>query len=50
MQQQIPSQCPECRAIDIEVVSVPPDRHDRGSDWLTRVECEGCGEYTEWFD
>lgn len=50
MQRQIPSQCPECSGITVEVVSVPPSQHDRGSTWMTRAACEQCGEYVTWFD
>lgn len=50
MAHQIPSQCPECGAITIEVVSVPPSKHDLGTDWLTRAKCEQCSEYVKWFD
>lgn len=50
MQRQIPSQCPECSGITIEVTSVPPSNHDRSREWVTRAECEQCGEYVAWFD
>lgn len=48
--QQIPSQCPECSGITVEVSSVPPSQHDRGGDWATRAECTRCGEFVAWFD
>lgn len=50
MQRQIPSQCPECSGITVEVASVPPSQHDRGSDWMTRATCTECGEYVTWFE
>lgn len=48
--QRIPSQCPECAGITVEVTSVPPSRHDRGEGWATRAECERCGEFVAWFE
>lgn len=49
MSQTIPSQCPECSAVAVDATQVPPDRHDRGDEWLTRAECAACGDYLEWF-
>lgn len=50
LQGAIPSQCPECREIAITVTEVPPEKHDRGTEWATRAECANCGEYGRWFD
>ncbi|WP_394740100.1 hypothetical protein [Natronococcus roseus] len=50
MTQSIPSQCPECGALEIRITKLPPDDHDRGEDWATRAACEACEEYVEWFD
>lgn len=46
----IPSQCPNCRAIAIEVTNVPPHEHDEGDEWQTHAECMECEEYAEWID
>jgi hypothetical protein len=46
----IPSQCPECGEIKVRTVTVPPDDHNRGNQWVTRAHCESCGEYNEWFN
>jgi len=43
----IPYQCPKCGESGVTARSVPPDRHDRGDDWCTRVDCPSC-EYEEW--
>ena len=44
----IPSQCPECGAIAVEISDVPPSNHDHGDAWRTRVECGACDEFAEW--
>lgn len=46
---RIPSQCPECSGITIEVSSVPPSQHDRGNEWAIRAECSRC-EFLAWFE
>ncbi|WP_394740109.1 hypothetical protein [Natronococcus roseus] len=50
MAQPIPSQCPDCGAVEIRVAKVSPNDHDRGEGWATRATCEACEEYVEWFD
>ena len=50
MAQPIPTQCPDCGAMDIHVAKVSPNDHDRGEAWVTRAACEACEEYVEWFD
>ncbi|MDG5759917.1 hypothetical protein QA600_11255 [Natronococcus sp. A-GB1] len=49
MSQQIPSQCPECRSLNVRITRVSPDDHDRSEEWATRVECDDCDAYTDWF-
>ncbi|WP_200820837.1 hypothetical protein [Halobellus limi] len=49
MSQTIPSQCPECSEIAVDVSSVPPDRHDQGDRWATRAKCGNCGEFVGWY-
>lgn len=49
MQEAIPSQCPECGNLGVRVLDVPPYRHRRGAEWLTRADCRAC-DYTAWFD
>jgi hypothetical protein len=44
----LPSQCPKCGAMSISVSKVPPDKHDHGSEWATKVECEDCDEFVRW--
>lgn len=44
---EIPSQCPNCRAISIQVNQVPPSEHVLGDDWRTRVKCKACEEFIE---
>jgi hypothetical protein len=46
----VPTQCPECLSLDVDVTEVPPDSHDRGDGWYTRAECQDCEEYVEWFE
>ena len=46
----IPSQCPNCGAIAIQVIDVPPSDHAAGDDWRTHAECTACEEYDEWVE
>ena len=48
--ENIPANCPECGEMAIAVSKIPPDQHDRGDEWITRVACRDCDEYTEWVD
>ncbi|ELY54996.1 hypothetical protein C491_17449 [Natronococcus amylolyticus DSM 10524] len=50
MTRAIPSQCPECGSLNVSMINISPDDHERGDEWATRVECTDCGEYAEWFD
>jgi len=46
----VPTQCPVCGSISVSVSNVAPGNHTRGDGWVTRAECQECGEYVEWFD
>lgn len=48
MQAAVPSQCPECGDLDVRVLDIPPDKHGRGEEWLTRADCRAC-DFTAWF-
>lgn len=50
MEQVVPSQCPECHAIAVQLSQIPPDSHDRGNQWYSRAECTNCGEFVKWID
>ncbi len=44
-----PSTCLSCGSEQVNILSVPPHNHDRGSEWVTKLECPNCG-HVEWFD
>lgn len=50
MGEPIPSQCPDCGAIAIEVTDVPPSEHRRGDEWKMHAKCTECDAYDEWID
>jgi predicted RNA-binding Zn-ribbon protein involved in translation (DUF1610 family) len=45
----LPYECPECGNDPVVVSEVPPDNHDRGETFVTRVRCPNC-EYVDWYD
>lgn len=49
MDEAIPSQCLECGHLGVRVLDVPPYKHRRGDEWLTRADCHEC-DFTAWFE
>lgn len=47
---EIPSQCPNCGSISIQVNQVPPSEHAKGEDWRTHAACTACDDFDEWID
>jgi len=39
----IPSACPECADTDVDIVSLPPNKHEYDG-WQTAIDCDACGE------
>jgi len=45
----IPSDCPDCGDMDLDVASIPPQNHDRGDSWVTRTTDTSCS-HIAWFE
>lgn len=46
----IPSQCPNCRAIAMQVTDVPLSEPAGGDEWRTHADCTEWEEYDEWVE